>query len=118
MVGAPAKPMPKETSAAIAQLVAQIDGIQEAHLPQCYVPDTMERPGKILVLAIAPRAIIQAALERIGQGLHGILSEVEPFDIWPLQPTHPLLDEVRKAGCQIYRRRDTATAVKSWWKFW
>jgi hypothetical protein len=124
MVGAPAKPMPAETSAAIAALVAQIDGIQEAHLPQCYVPETMERPGQILVLALAPNANIQAAMDRIGQGLSGILSGGKPLDIWPLQPPHPLLDEVRKAGCEIYRQsagEGTETAkstAKSWWKLW
>ena len=120
MIGAPANPMPEEISDAIAQLVAQIDGVQEAHLPQCYVPDMMEQPGQILILAIAPKADVRAAMEHIGQGLRGVLSEGEPLDIWPLQPPNPLLDEVRKADCQIYGRRATATAatIKPWWKFW
>ena len=111
MVGAPAKPMPEKTYAVIAQLVAQIEGIQEAHLPQCYAPDTMERPGQILVLVLAPRVNIQRAMERIGQGLHEneILSGGDPLDIWPLQPPHPLLEEIRKAGCRIYRQPDTGT---------
>ncbi len=113
MIGAPAKPMPEATSGAIAELVAQIDGIQEAHLPQCYVPNTMARPGQILVLLLTPGANIQTVMERIGQGLHSILSGGEPLDIWPLQPPpDALLTEVRKAGCQIYQRQ------KSWWKFW
>jgi len=114
MIGAPAKPMPEATSGAIAALVAQIDGIQEAHLPQCYVPNTMARPGQILVLLLTPRANIQAVMERIGQGLHDILLGAEPLDIWPLQPpaSDALIAEVRKAGCQIYQRH------KTWWKFW
>ena len=120
MIGAPAVPLPREISAAIAERVATIEGIDEAHLPQCFVAGTMEQPAQVLVLSIASRADIEAVMQQVGEKLHGILPAGGPLDIWPLQPPHPLLDEVRNAGCQIHPPGGTGGTGggKPWWKFW
>jgi hypothetical protein len=52
MLGAPAQPMPQALSEAIGHTVAQIEGILEAHLPQCYVAEVMPKPAQILVLVV------------------------------------------------------------------
>ena len=123
MIGAPAEPMPTKISAAIAERVATIDGIDEAHLPQCFVASTMEQPAQVLVLSLASRADIEAVMQQVGEQLYGILPAGGQLDIWPLQPPHPLLDEVRNAGCRIHPPGGTASAAgtgggKPWWKFW
>ena len=49
--GAPAKPMPEIMSDAISQVVAQVPGIVEAHLPQCFVEGDKEA-RQVLVVGV------------------------------------------------------------------
>ena len=52
MLGAPAQPMPQALSEAIGNAVTQVEGILEAHLPQCYVAEVRQQPAQILVLVV------------------------------------------------------------------
>ena len=55
--GAPAKPMPEIMVDAIAQVVAQVPGIQEAHLPQCFIEGDKEA-RQVVVIGVQNRSEI------------------------------------------------------------
>ena len=119
MLGAPAQPMPQALSEAIGHTVAQVAGILEAHLPQCYVADVMQQPAQILVLVLRSPNDAEHVLQQIGERLRACLPEGATLDLWPIDPAHPILNEVRGADCQIYASTTGNQAGrKPWWKFW
>ena len=109
--GAPAKPMPETMSDAVRQVVAQVPGILEAHVPQCFIQGDKEA-RQVLVVGVARRNEIPS----IARDLMGKLQLVFPpgqfIDIMPFE-LGAVPDGVRKAGCQIF-----AAEKKPWWKVW
>jgi len=109
--GAPAKPMPEIMADAISQVVAQVPGIVEAHLPQCFI-ESEEEARQVLVIGVRRRGEIP----RIAEALMGKLQLVFPpgqfIDILPFE-TGAVPDGVRQAGCQIFTGEK-----KAWWKVW
>ena len=112
LIGAPANPMPRAKSDAIAELIASIGGIAEAHLPQCFIAG-MEQASQVLVIVIDAGSDQNAIVRSIGEGLARIFPSGESLDFLPLAPSDPLMQNVREAGCLIY-----AKTRRSWWKFW
>src|SRR5437867_1961597 len=109
--GAPAKPMPRIMADAISQVVAQVPGISEAYLPQCFIQgDTEAR--QVLVVGVHRNAEIP----RVAEALMGKLQLVFPpgqyIDIMPF-PAREVPQEARQAGFQIFKCEE-----KPWWKFW
>ncbi len=98
--GAPAHPMPETTAKAIAEAVAQVPGIVEAHLPQCFIEGDQEA-RQVLVVGTQTRHDIP----RIAQELMGKLQPVFPpelfIDILPFE-SGAVPQGVRQAGCQIF----------------
>jgi hypothetical protein len=120
-IGAPAKPMPREVSAAIAEVVASTPGIAEAHLPQFFAPGVLEQPAQVLVIATSPNASVDAVVSVLGAGLANALPPGHHLDVWPQILGSQLLNEVRAAGCEIFRTRTASSAASSkkpWWRFW
>ena len=113
LVGAPETPLNPQTTAAIAEAVATIKGIREAHLPQCFIPGVSEAPAQVLVVVLAASATEQNVMSELGPRLHKIVPKGVYLDVWPLPLRHPVLGSVRKAGCQIY-----AAPQRPWWRFW
>jgi hypothetical protein len=109
--GAPAKPMPEVMADAVSQVVAQVPGIVEAYLPQCFIEGDKEA-RQVLVVGVRARAEIP----RIAQELMGKLQLVFPagqfIDILPFE-SGAVPPGVRQAGCQIF-----ASEKKPWWKVW
>ena len=116
-LGAPAKPMPAERVAQIARLVTDTPGVVEAHLPQCFIPGTMDSPAQVLFIVLAPGIAPAEVGEQIGQGLHAVLPEGEHLDVMPLDSSHSLLPTIRGTGCALSAAR-TAPAKRSRWRFW
>ena len=114
LIGAPAHPMPKARSHEIAQMVAGINGILEAHLPQFFIVGVSERPAQVLFVSLDESANKDSVLGRIGDGLIRVLPKGEYLDVWPIDHNDSILVEVRQAGCEIFR----STPRKPWWKFW
>jgi len=111
LFGKPAKPMPEIMADAISQVVAQVPGIVEAHLPQCFIEgDTEAR--QVLVIGVQRRGDIS----QIAQALMGKLQLVLPpgqfIDLLPFE-SGAVPAGVRQAGCQIF-----AAEKKTWWKVW
>ena len=115
LIGAPAEPMPRAQSAAVADMLAGL-GFEEAHLPQIYVPGAMERAGQVLVVLIKPGADVDALMHEVGCRLSQLLPGGERLDVWPLTEDNGALGDVRAAGCQILG--PPPHARKPWWRFW
>ena len=109
--GKPAKPMPEIMADAISQVVAQVPGIIEAHLPQCFIEGDQEA-RQVLVVGVQR----QNEIPQIAEALMGKLQLVFPpgqfIDILPFE-SGAVPAGVRQAGCQIF-----AAEKKAWWKIW
>jgi hypothetical protein len=109
--GAPAKPMPEIMADAVSQVVAQVPGIVEAHLPQCFIEGDKEA-RQVLVVSVGRRDQIP----RIAEELMGKLELVFPpgqfIDILPFE-SGAVPPGVRQAGCRIFTSKK-----KPWWKVW
>ena len=100
LFGAPAKPMAKEISDSLQQLVRSLPGVVEAHLPQCFVPESMPEPAQVLMLVLK-RGTEQETMDTIGKSLSKILPRGMSLDVWPLPRGHELLRDARAAGCEL-----------------
>ena len=116
LIGAPAEPMPRAQSAAVADMLAGL-GFEEAHLPQIYAPGAMERAAQVLVVLIKPNADVDALMHEVGCRLAQLLPEGERLDVWPLTADSGALSDVRATGCQILGPPPRARE-KPWWRFW
>ena len=97
--GPPAHPMPETTANAIAEAVAQVPGIVDAYLPQCFIEGDQEA-RQVLVVGTQTHVDIP----RIAQELMGKLQLVFPagvfIDILPFEASK-VPQAVRQAGCRI-----------------
>src|SRR5262249_8031388 len=110
-MGAPKEPMPEAIARAIAEAVAQVPGIFEAHLPERFTKSSQERQ-QVLVIALTEASEIPRIMQELTEKLQGALGPIGGIDVIPFPPGE-MLDLVRKAGCQIF-----PTKKKPWWKLW
>jgi hypothetical protein len=115
LIGAPARPMPRAQSAAIADALARVPGVVEAHLPQIFAPGAMTEPAQVLVVVLSRGANVEATMHAITCDLARLLTEDSRLDVFPLASDSGMLKGVRDAGCQILGARRSA---RPWWKFW
>lgn len=111
-IGAPAKPLPPAIVEDLRSCLLGIAEIEEAHLPQMYVPRVMTGAAQVLVLVVAP-SHQSATLKTVGRVLLSILPAGAMLDVWPLPPGHEMLATVRSAGCQLKAARH-----QSFWRSW
>lgn len=115
LIGAPARAMPSAQSAAIADMLAKVPGVVEAHLPQVYAPGAMSEPAQVLVVVLRPGIDMEATLHAINCDLARLLTEDSHLDIFPVASDSGILKDVRAVGCRILGEAQDA---KPWWKFW
>lgn len=109
--GAPAKPMPEIVVDAIGQTVAQVPGIREAYLPQCFIQgDTEAR--QVLVVGVDNPQRIPEIMEDLMSKMRLVLPAGQFMDILPF-PVSALPPGARVAECKVFW-----TAPKPWWKLW
>jgi SseB protein C-terminal domain len=109
--GPPAKPMPDAMVEGISHVLAQVPGILEAHLPQCFIEgDTRGR--QVLVIGVRSRDEIPRIAGALVSKMQHLFPPGQGLDILPFQ-TDALPPGVRKAGCQIQ-----AVEKRAWWKLW
>ena len=100
--GAPANPMSETIARAICSVVRGVPGIQEAHLPQCYVEGDAD--GQQVLVAVADNdAHFTAVLDRLLHDLELVLPSEHFIDVLPIT-SGPVLEAIRQADCQILRR--------------
>jgi hypothetical protein len=115
LIAAPAHPMAAAQAAAIADMLAKVAGITEAHLPYCFVPGAMTEPAQVLVIVIEHGRNMEEVLHAVNCQLAQLLTEDSHLDIFPLTKESGMLKSVRAVGCQILGAQ---AQVKPWWKFW
>lgn len=110
--GVPASPMPETLADALARAVAQLPGIREAYVPQCYI-EREDEARQVLVLGFAKQTQIAPAMESLFEILPQVLPEGEFIDVLPFT-VDAMPEEARVDECAIL----LADAPTSWWKFW
>jgi hypothetical protein len=112
--GVPAKPMPEIMADAIGQVVAQVPGIREAYLPQCFIQgDTEAR--QVLVVGVVNAQAIPKIMDDLTGKMKLVLPAQQFIDIIPF-PASTMPGDARVAECKIYGT-DIGPAGP-WWKFW
>lgn len=111
--GAPATPMPEIIADAIGQVVAQVPGICEAYLPQCYIQgDTEAR--QVLVIGVGKAQEIPKIMDDLMAKMKLVLPAHQSIDVLPF-PSSTMPSGARVMECKIYERIRTD---KPWWKLW
>lgn len=133
--GAPANPMPKTRSDAIAAMVAATPGILEAHLPLLMISG-QNSARQVLMIRVQDEASKHRIAEALLEEIQKIDLGGEHLDIFPSGPDESL-DDILACNCQIFpvnqftdevcaagSRRSSAHGAtsaapsKPWWKFW
>ena len=105
LLGAPAQPMDSSLIRSLTSLVASFPGVQEAHLPQCWVQSTMREPAQVLVMVFSAHSEETAeVVRRMETALCPLLSRNRHLDVWFMAPGDSLLEAVRNTGCKIYEK--------------
>lgn len=103
-VGRPAKPMLASLADQISSGLADIPGILEAHVPQCYAKGLIDPPAQILVLVLPLGMSADTVVPGVLQTLRRILPRGTSMDVLPLDEKAPVLSSIRGAGCQLSLR--------------
>jgi hypothetical protein len=101
-LGAPARPMDSALLSSVAQVVAAIPDVLEAHIPQCYVPGITDTATQVLVIVLASPKALEPAVKEVALRVGRLLAPGGRLDIWPLLPDSSILGAVRNAGCRIF----------------
>jgi SseB protein C-terminal domain len=109
--GVPTKPMPEIMADAIGQVIAQVPGIREAYLPQCFIQgDTEAR--QVLVVGVDNGREIPRIMDELMGKMRLVLPANRFIDILPF-PLSAMPGSARVAECRIY-----GSKPKPWWKVW
>jgi SseB protein C-terminal domain len=101
--GVPAKPMPGIMVDAIGQVVAQVPGIREAYLPQCFIQgDTEAR--QVLVVGIDNDREIPKIMDELMSKMRLVLPKNQFLDILPF-PVSKMPCAARVAECKIHESK-------------
>jgi hypothetical protein len=112
-LGAPARGMDPWVVRSLAETVAAVPDVAEAHIPQCYIPGVMECPAQVLVVVIRNSIAIEPTLAAVTSRIERLLPTAGHLDIWPLLSASSLLSAVRDAGCRIFERYPQAGPAPS-----
>jgi hypothetical protein len=99
-IGPPAKPMPVETREKITQALKNIEGIREAHLPQCYAEGVIDPSAQVLFLVVQATDV-KTLVSTVQRNLSTVLPPDEFLDVFPLSENSPLLEPVRASQCRL-----------------
>jgi hypothetical protein len=100
--GKPADPMPRQIADRIAQAVAAIPAIVEAHLPLCHVEGD-DKPRQILVICVTSRTRVAEIMQALEPQLEQIIPPGEFMDTLPYE-TGAMPTAIREIDCQIFSR--------------
>jgi hypothetical protein len=100
--GKPADPMPRQIADRIAEAVAGIPGIVEAHLPLCHVEGD-DKPRQILVICVTSLTRVAEIMETLEPRLQLIIPPGEFMDTLPYE-MGAMPACIRDVDCQIFSR--------------
>ena len=109
--GVPSNPMAEIMVDAIGQTVAQVPGICEAYLPQCFIEGD-EEARQVLIVGVERKSQIPSVMEDLMGKMALVLPGKVFIDIIPYACAD-LPEAARVQECRILYRRP-----KPWWKMW
>jgi hypothetical protein len=101
----PPRSLPGYQLRLITSLLTSIPGVAEAHLPNCYVPETMKSARPILVVVVRPDTDDRDVCAAVEKGLSAILRDDETLEIWTLPVTSSMLHPLRRTNCSVLQVR-------------
>jgi len=101
LLGAPARPLDAALARSVGSLATSIQGVKEAHLPECFLMGVMEAPAQVLVVVHVPEIGVKEIERELDEGLRRLLPPGMELDVWSIPYDHPLLQDIRSTGCQI-----------------
>ena len=111
--GAPAKLMADVMVDALGQVVAQVPGICEAYIPQCFIEgDTEAR--QVLVVGVEKQEQIPEVMQDLMGKMKLLLPPGVFMDILPYASAE-LPEEARVEKCHLF---GSPAKPKPWWKIW
>src|SRR3989338_4474640 len=99
MLGVPARPMEEALLQSIGTMLLSVEGVVEAHLPECFAMGIMAQPAQVLVVVITPASSSEEVADEILLGLSA-LADLE-LDVLPINPEHSLLASVQATNCRL-----------------
>ncbi len=118
IVGRPAKPLSDDVVEAAKRAVASVEGIAEAHFPQLYLPGQMQKPEQTLVIIPGVGRDIESVMECLMTAIRKELPHGPDFPAMPVLGSEGLAQDVRQAGCELFRSEDERPEAKKRWQFW
>ena len=101
MLGTPAKPMGEALQQSIGTMLLGVDGVLEAHVPQCFAVGVMEQPVQVLVVVIEASMSSEEVVDEVLLGLTELLPEDIQLDVWSMDSQHSLLASVQATNCRL-----------------
>jgi len=101
MLGVPSRPMAEGLLQSIGTMLLNVDGVVEAHLPECFAMGIMARPAQVLVVVINSTASSEEVVDEILLGLSALALEELELDVLPISPEHSLLASVQATNCRL-----------------
>lgn len=108
---APIQPLSGKVHQRIADGLASISGILEAHLPMCHIVATMPKAVRVLVVVFGRWADTDSAISEISRLFRAVFPGEGLEHIWSMNADDPLLDAVRKADCGLVMAKSSR-----WWR--
>ncbi len=101
MLGTPARPLAEALQQSIGTMLLSVNGVVEAHLPECFAIGIMAQPAKVLVVVLNSTAPSEEVVDEILLGLSALALEDLELDVLPIGPEHSLLASVQATNCRL-----------------
>ena len=101
LITAPRKPWRKKRIKQISAMLADIDEVREAHLPQVIEIGSTAPPEITLFIVVEPASAVATVMETIDARLAALLGRGETLKVRPISPQDELLTTVRGVDCVI-----------------
>ncbi len=104
LIAAPAKPMSREISDSIGNMVANFPAVLEAHLPYCHILNVMKEPAQVLVLILEELTDFETIAPAVCGRLPDILPTEMSLMILPISKESSVAEKIRATQCQVFER--------------
>ena len=101
MLGVPARSLEEALLQSIGTMLLSVDGVVEAHLPECFAMGIMAQPAQVLVVVINSASSSEEVVDEILLGLSALALEDLDLDVLPINPEHSLLASVQATNCRL-----------------
>lgn len=101
LITAPRRPWRRKRIKQISAILADIDEVREAHLPQVIEIGSTAPPEMTLFIVVEPASAVDAVMEKIGARLQSLLGRNETLNVRPIGCQDELLTTIRDVDCVI-----------------